>query len=84
MDPQLKIYSTTWCGDCKRTKAWLNDHGIAYAEVNIESNPDALTFVQKINNGLMTTPTIVFSDGSVLVEPSNEDLRQKLESLKVI
>ena len=76
---KIKVYSTEWCPDCKRSKAFLNEHGIEYEEINIEDNPDAAKKVQEINNGNRSVPTIVFPDGKVLVEPSNEELGKALD-----
>lgn len=68
------MYSTTWCGDCRRAKRVFADFGVPYREVNIEDDEDAAELVQTLNNGLRSVPTIVFPDGSVLVEPSNAAL----------
>ena len=78
------MYTTTWCGDCKRSKSWLDSRNVQYREINIEEDETALQFVQKINNGMNSVPTIVFSDGSILVEPSNEELEKKMQELNLI
>jgi mycoredoxin len=70
----ITMYSTTWCGDCRRAKRVFADFGVSYREVNIEDDQDAAELVQTLNNGLRSVPTIVFPDGSVLVEPSNAAL----------
>ena len=68
------MYSTTWCGDCRRAKRVFADFGVPYREVNIEDDDDAAELVQTLNNGMRSVPTIVFPDGGVLVEPSNAAL----------
>ncbi len=73
-----KFYGTSWCSDCKRAKQFLGEHRIPYNWIDIENNPDAAEFVMKINNGKRKVPTIVLSDGTVLVEPSNAELAEKL------
>ncbi len=78
------MYSTTWCGDCKRSKSFLNSHGVLYTEINIEEDEKAMAYVQKINDGMNSVPTIVFSDGSILTEPTNEDLEKKVKELGLL
>jgi mycoredoxin len=70
----ITMYSTTWCGDCRRARRAFADFGVPYREVNIEDDEDAAELVQTLNNGMRSVPTIVFPDGSVLVEPSNAAL----------
>ena len=79
---EIVMYSTTWCPDCRRAKAWFNEHGIAYRDINIEEDEKAVAFVQKINKGRKTIPTIIFPDGDILVEPTNNKLEAKMQSLE--
>jgi mycoredoxin len=72
--PSITLYSTTWCGDCRRAKRVFADFGVPYAEVNIDEDEDAAALVQQLNNGMRSVPTIVFPDGGVLVEPSSAAL----------
>jgi mycoredoxin len=74
----IVIYTTRWCSDCHRAKYLLDQYGIAYREVDVEQDAVGLAVVQQINQGRRTVPTILFADGSVLVEPSNEMLAEKL------
>lgn len=73
------MYSTSWCGDCRRAKRVFADFGVSYTEVNIEDDEDAAELVETLNDGLRSVPTILFPDGSVLVEPSNAALAAKLQ-----
>lgn len=75
----IVMYSTNWCGDCKRSKAWFDTNKIPYQEINIDKNQEALQFVQRVNQGNTSVPTIVFPDQSILVEPSNEELEEKVK-----
>lgn len=77
----IVMYSTTWCGDCRRARRVFADHDVAYTEINIEEDENAAEMVQTLNNGMRSVPTILFPDGSVLVEPSNTALAAKLEQL---
>ena len=74
----IRMYSTTWCGDCRRSKRFLQEHQIDFEEIDIEKNPEAAQVVISLNRGMRSVPTIVFPDGSVLVEPSNTVLANKL------
>jgi len=68
------MYATTWCGDCRMAKRWFDAHGIPYDYINIETDEHAAAEVLRINRGMRSVPTIVFPDGSVLVEPSAREL----------
>jgi mycoredoxin len=76
------MYGTTWCGDCRRAKRVFEQHEVAITYVNIEENEAARHYVEQVNNGNQSVPTIVFPDGSILVEPSTSALTQKLATLK--
>ena len=80
-EKQIRVYSTTWCGDCRFAKRWLDSHGIAYENIDIEQNEQAAEYVKQVNNGRASVPTIVFPDGSILVEPNGRDLAAKSSEL---
>ena len=74
----LTMYSTTWCGYCRRLKSQFAREGIEYDEVDIEQNPQAAEYVMSVNGGNQTVPTVQFPDGSALTNPSIADVRAKL------
>jgi len=74
----IKVYSTVWYPDCKRAKKFFGEQRISYENIDIEQDPEAMAYVEKVNNGNRIIPTIVFQDGSILVEPSNAELAAKL------
>ncbi len=76
----VTMYSTTWCGYCRRLKTQLDSRGIAYTEVNIEEVPDAAAFVEQVNGGNQTVPTLLFPDGSAATNPSLADVVARLEA----
>src|SRR2546428_6360940 len=76
-EQKVKMYDTKWCGDCRMAKRWFDAHSIAYDYINIEEDDDAAHFVMKVNGGMRSVPTIIFPDGSVLVEPSPRELAAK-------
>lgn len=78
----IKFYGTSWCGDCRRAKAVFAELQVSYMWIDIDQNPQAAVFVQQVNRGLRRVPTIIFPDGSILVEPDNESLRAKLRNFQ--
>lgn len=72
------VYGTAWCGDCRRSKNFLDRNHIAYQWVDVEKDAKATEHIMKLNKGMRSVPTIVFPDGSVLVEPSDAELGKKL------
>jgi thioredoxin reductase (NADPH) len=74
----ITVYGAHWCPDCRRSKQFLGEHQIPYEWVDIEQDPAAEQFVIEKNAGKRIIPTIVFGDGSFLVEPSNEELAGRL------
>jgi len=77
---QIVVYTTEHCSDCSRVKAFFKAKNISYLPVGLEENSEAIDFVMKINNGYQSVPTIIFPDGSILVEPNWEELKAKLSS----
>ena len=75
---EMVIYGTIWCGDCRRTRSFLDRNQVPYRWINIDADREGEAFVFKINRGNRSVPTIIFPDGSVLVEPSNNLLAEKL------
>lgn len=74
----IRIYSTNWCPDCRRVKFLLDEYGVAYINVDVEQDEAGMAFVRRVNNGRRRVPTIVFPDGSIMVEPPSELLVEKL------
>ncbi len=77
---EIVVYGTRWCGDTIRARKFFEKHNIVYKWVDIDSDPEAAKFVQSVNNGYKSVPTIIFPDGSRLVEPSTGELEDKLLS----
>jgi len=75
------MYSTSWCGYCKRLKSQLSDLGVSFEEINIEEVVGTGAIVEKVNGGNRTVPTLVFSDGSAMTNPSAKAVVEKLASL---
>lgn len=76
--PAITMYGTLWCTDCKRTKQFFGEQRVHYDFVNVDEDAAGLALVERVNNGKHIIPTLVFADGSVLVEPSNAELAARL------
>jgi mycoredoxin len=81
MTQPLTMYTTPWCGYCRRLKSQLAREGIEITEVDIEREPDAAEYVMTVNGGYQTVPTVLFPDGSTLTNPSVQAIKQRLEEL---
>ena len=79
----IVVYGTRWCGDSRRALKILDDREINYKWINIDKDKKGEEFVIKTNQGNRSVPTIVFPDDSILVEPSNQVLMDKLDALGV-
>ena len=75
---KIKLYGTTWGGDCIRAKSFMDENGIGYEWTDVDEETKFRAYITNLNDGEMRVPTIVFVDGSILVEPSNEELGKKL------
>jgi mycoredoxin len=75
------MYTTTWCGYCRRLKSQLDREGIAYEVVDIEQQPEAAEIVESANDGNQTVPTLVYADGTAHTNPSIAQVKAKLEEL---
>ena len=83
MTQPLTMYTTPWCGYCRRLKSQLAREGIEITEVDIEREPDAAEYVMTVNGGFQTVPTVLFPDGSTLTNPSARAIKQRMEELAV-
>jgi mycoredoxin len=72
------MYSTVWCGYCRRLKSAMERAGVPYTEVDIEQDEAAAELVQQVNGGNRTVPTVVFPDGSAMTNPSLKDVQARL------
>ena len=79
-EPEIKLYGAEWCPDCHRSRNYLDSRSVAYEYINVDGDDDAQAYVKQVNDNRLIIPTIVFPDGSVLVEPSNAELARKLRT----
>ncbi|MER7416935.1 glutaredoxin family protein [Micromonospora peucetia] len=80
--PGLVVYGTGWCPDVRRSRALLDAAGVAYHYVDLEQDEAATTLVRQLQHGLRRIPTLLWPDGTFLVEPTDEDLRNHLTQRK--
>ena len=78
------MYGAEWCGDCRRSKRFLDSNSVTYTYIDVEADASASDKVIEINGGMRSIPVIVFPDGSHLTEPSDNALKEKLEALKIL
>jgi mycoredoxin len=74
----VTMYSTTWCGYCRRLKLQMDRAGIAYEEIDIERDADAARFVEGVNGGNQTVPVVAFPDGQTATNPSLAEVQARL------
>ncbi|MCC3293227.1 mycoredoxin [Arthrobacter sp. zg-Y411] len=72
------MFSTSWCGYCRRLKSQLDSQGIGYTEVNIEDVEGTGDLVEGLNGGNQTVPTVIFPDGSSATNPSASEVKSRL------
>jgi glutaredoxin 3 len=62
--PRIKVYSTAWCGYCRRAKSLLDSRGIDYEEIMLDDDP---TFRERIFelSGQMTVPLITLDESPI-------------------
>ena len=78
MEPKIKVYRAPWCPDCRHAKQFLGEQRIPYEWIDVDEDQEGMRYVERVNNGKHIIPTILFEDGSTLVEPSNAEIAQKL------
>ena len=74
---QIVMYAVEWCPDCRRAKFFFKRKNIEVLEIDVNADKHAEDFVKELNNGYRSVPTIIFPDGSMMVEPSSADLEER-------
>lgn len=80
----ITMYGAEWCGDCRRSKRLLEELDVQVTHIDVEADQSAAAKVIEINGGVKSIPVIVFADGTHLTEPSDIDLKAKLQALNII
>lgn len=74
----VTMFTTSWCGYCRRLKSQMELEGITWTEVDIEQEPGGADFVMSVNDGNQTVPTLLFPDGTAATNPSMAQVRERL------
>ncbi|MDX9991026.1 MAG: glutaredoxin family protein [Anaerolineales bacterium] len=77
---QIVIFSASWCPDCKRTRKLLDDRQIPYSLIDIGKDNDGFLFIEKLTKRVKI-PTLIFPDGTQMIEPSDDELVRKLNQI---
>jgi mycoredoxin len=80
----VTMYTTQWCGYCVRLKKLMQREGIEFAEVDIERDGQAADRVMQANGGNRTVPTLMFTDGTALTNPSIDQVKAQLGRLSEV
>ena len=80
---KVVMYGAEWCGDCRRSKRFLEQNKVSYTYIDVERDEKGKEKAIEIC-GKQSIPVITFSDGTFLVEPSDLDLKKKLEEISVL
>ena len=78
--PEITMYGTPTCKDCVIAKRVFDELGTEYEFRNMVDDQDATEIAIELNNGIRRIPVIQFPDGTILVEPSYDDLQTKITS----
>jgi mycoredoxin len=78
---EIIVYGTSWCPDSRRAQKAFRTKGVKYTWVDINKDKAGRAYVEKVNHGMRSVPTILFPDGSMMVEPSTAELQNKLNEL---
>jgi len=81
---KITMYGADWCGDCRRSKRFMEENQVEFHYIDVEKDLSAADKVIEINGGAKSIPVIVFEDGTHLTEPSDNDLKAKLEALAIL
>jgi len=63
-DTTITMYTTAWCGDCRAAKRALEAAGLAFREVDVECDAEALARLEALNDGRRSVPTLHVGDVS--------------------
>ena len=76
----VTIYGEDWCGDCRRSKRWLNSSGIDWVYIDRGADPAVRRMLADAGY-LAIPPVVVLPGGAVLVEPSNTELAEAVAAV---
>ena len=78
MASKIVMYTTTFCGDCRAARAFLDQHNVEYSVINIEDDAEAVKLVMRVNNGKRSVPTFDIDGQYVNASPFSLQKRKVL------
>jgi mycoredoxin len=75
----VTMYSTAWCGYCRRLKREMTQAGISFREIDLDSDPSYDDRIIAQTGGYRTVPTLEVQ-GRLLVNPSIREVQEALVS----
>ncbi len=73
----VTMYSTTWCGYCRRLKLQMDVAGISYTEIDVDRDAEAARYVEGVNGGNRTVPVVRFPDDTTATNPSLREVQAR-------
>ena len=64
---KVKIYSTSWCAFCRAEKKYLDTQGVAYEDVNVETDAKAAEEMMKLSGQMGVPFTVITHDDNTKV-----------------
>jgi mycoredoxin len=75
----IRIYTVSWCSDCRQAKQFLEENHLPYEELDIEADLRAAKFVKQANHGKRKVPTFDVDGRVFSCSPFNaQSLKQEL------
>lgn len=79
MATSITVYSTTWCGHCKRLLRQLREADIAFQLVDLDEQPEHGSRIEAKTGGYRTVPTLDIG-GDLFVNPTIGEVHEALAS----
>ena len=73
----ITMYSTPWCGYCRRLKRQFEEAGISYEEIDVDATPGYDQRIIEASGGYRTVPTVEVGD-RMLVNPTLKEVEEAL------
>jgi mycoredoxin len=75
----VTMYSTTWCGYCRRLKRQMDEAGIPYEEIDVDQDHGFDGAIMEASGGYRVVPTLNVG-GELLVNPTIQEVRRALST----
>ena len=73
MRQPVTMFTTVWCGYCRRLKRGLEEAGVDFREVDVDDEPQYNERIVQASGGYRTVPTVQVGE-SLLVNPSAREV----------